>query len=125
MSEVWSAVGRIEALTIDCADPTPLADFYRNALGGEIVEQDGDGAILTGDTWTLVFRRVDNFRAPRWPEEAREMQMHLEIAVRDLAEAQKRLVLAGAIKCDFQPSDNKRLTVMLDPAGHPFCIGEV
>jgi hypothetical protein len=29
----------------------------------------------------------------------------------------------GAVTCDFQPHRAQGNVVMLDPAGHPFCIG--
>jgi hypothetical protein len=124
MPEPSSAIGRIEALTIDCSNHVPMAEFYRTAFAGQIVQQDSGGAVVTTDSLTIVLRRVDGFRPPSWPEDSRQMQMHLEIAVPDLAMAQEALVLAGATTCEYQPPDNRRLIVMLDPAGHPFCIGE-
>ncbi|TXJ72992.1 VOC family protein, partial [Streptomyces lavendulae] len=41
--------------------------------------------------------------------------------VDDLAAAERRLLELGATKPEFQPG-KERWTVLLDPAGHPFCI---
>ena len=46
--------------------------------------------------------------------------MHLDIEVTDLDAAAADAVALGARVADFQPQDNVR--VLLDPAGHPFCL---
>jgi hypothetical protein len=46
--------------------------------------------------------------------------MHLEIQVDDLDEAVTYALGVGAELADYQPQDSVR--VMLDPAGHPFCL---
>ena len=48
------------------------------------------------------------------------MQLHLDIAVEDLAAAVAFAVAAGAVEAGSQPQDDVR--VLLDPAGHPFCL---
>lgn len=50
------------------------------------------------------------------------MQAHLDIAVDDLAAGVSRAVALGAVEAAFQPQDDVR--VLLDPAGHPFCLFE-
>jgi Glyoxalase-like domain len=46
--------------------------------------------------------------------------MHLDIAVDDLEPAVAGALALGATQSEFQPQDDVR--VMLDPAGHPFCL---
>jgi hypothetical protein len=46
--------------------------------------------------------------------------MHLDIEVSDLTAAVADAVELGAQEADFQPQQDVR--VMLDPAGHPFCL---
>jgi Glyoxalase-like domain len=46
--------------------------------------------------------------------------MHLDIQVNDLDAAIADAVGLGARVAEFQPQDNVR--VLLDPAGHPFCL---
>ena len=48
------------------------------------------------------------------------MMLHLDIAVDDLAAAVDDAVGLGATVAGYQPQDDVR--VMLDPAGHPFCL---
>jgi hypothetical protein len=46
----------------------------------------------------------------------------MDLDVDDVAEAVERCLELGASKPDFQPGDGDRWTVLLDPAGHPFCV---
>ena len=48
------------------------------------------------------------------------MMMHLDIGVSDLEAAVHDAVALGAELQTHQPQDDVR--VMLDPAGHPFCL---
>jgi hypothetical protein len=48
------------------------------------------------------------------------MQVHLEVEVSDLEAAVAHAVELGATEAEYQPQDDVR--VMLDPAGHPFCL---
>ena len=48
------------------------------------------------------------------------MQMHIEVEVEDLAAAVEHAIELGATPAEHQPQDDVR--VMLDPAGHPFCL---
>lgn len=48
------------------------------------------------------------------------MMLHLDIGVRSLHAAVEDAVALGAVLCDYQPQHDVR--VMLDPAGHPFCL---
>ena len=46
--------------------------------------------------------------------------MHLDFEVSDLPAAVADAVELGAVEAEYQPQDDVR--VMLDPAGHPFCL---
>jgi hypothetical protein len=50
--------------------------------------------------------------------------LHFEIEVADLDAAVEQAVAVGATVADPQPADRdpRHLRVMLDPAGHPFCL---
>jgi hypothetical protein len=48
------------------------------------------------------------------------MMLHIDIAVDDVAAAVADAVELGATVADYQPQDDVR--VLLDPAGHPFCL---
>ncbi|MFJ3794517.1 VOC family protein [Kitasatospora sp. NPDC090091] len=114
---------KLTAITLDCADPEELAAFYREATGFEPhPKSDGDFAGLTrADGLFIGFQRVDDYRAPRWPDRTAPQQVHLDFAVADLDEAEALLLELGAVKPAFQPGGD-RWRVLLDPAGHPFCL---
>jgi len=63
-----------------------------------------------------------HYAPPVWPSAAGKQQItqHLDIAVTDLDEAVTWATNAGATLASYQPQEDVR--VMLDPAGHPFCL---
>ncbi|WP_446221397.1 VOC family protein [Nocardia sp. IBHARD005] len=48
-------------------------------------------------------------------------QLHLDLRVEDLDVAEKLALGFGAVRPDHQPGGD-RWRVLLDPAGHPFCL---
>lgn len=111
---------KIAMFTIDCADPSQLAGFYSALLGMDISASDADYAMLTGAGPALGFGRVENYRAPQWPNEFGSKQYHLDLAVSDIPATEAKAVELGASLADPQPGDTWR--VLIDPAGHPFCL---
>ncbi|MEW2256825.1 VOC family protein [Streptomyces sp. NPDC047869] len=113
---------RYAAVTFDCADPAEMARFYGELLGMS-VHYSSDDFILLGREGTtgLAFNRLADYRPPTWPDPTQEKQAHIELGVDDLDVAEKRLLDLGATKPGFQPQP-ERWRVLLDPAGHPFCI---
>ncbi|MFJ9647654.1 VOC family protein [Streptomyces sp. NPDC101206] len=114
---------KLRAITLDCSDPLALAAFYQQATGLEPhLESDSDFAGLTCEDGLFIgFQRVDDYRAPRWPDQTVPQQFHLDFVVDDLDVAEARLLELGAGKPEHQPSEG-RWRVLTDPAGHPFCV---
>ena len=113
----------LSAITLDCADPLALADFYRRATGLPLhpaSNADFAGVRREGGGLMIGFQRVDDYRAPSWPGQDTPQQLHLDFDVDDLAEAEARLLSLGATKPAHQPAPS-RFVVLTDPAGHPFC----
>jgi hypothetical protein len=50
--------------------------------------------------------------------------MHFEVLVDDLEAAVEQVLRGGGTEAPHQPEDRDptRIRVMLDPAGHPFCL---
>jgi len=113
----------LAAIIIDCADPRPVARFYVSAGGGETVRDDPDGVWIKLGSNDVIFRRVDDYRPPTWPESREQLQVHLDFYVDDLHAARDLLIGLGARVSEHQPHGQSDLLVMLDPAGRPFCIG--
>ncbi|MFF0432754.1 VOC family protein [Streptomyces sp. NPDC004327] len=113
----------LSAITLDCADPLALADFYHQATGlplhpanrPDFAGLQRDGGLLLG------FQRVDDYRAPEWPGQTVPQQVHLDFDVDDLAATAARLLALGATRPEPQ-QDPDRFLVLIDPAGHPFCL---
>ncbi len=116
-SEWWGAV-------LDCPDAPALARFYADLLGWRVGKEEPDWAtIAPGEGVAYVgFQTSPEYVPPVWPPEPgrQQMQMHLDIEVDDLRAAVEDALAAGARLADHQPQENVR--VMLDPAGHPFCL---
>ncbi|MQA98324.1 MAG: VOC family protein [Streptosporangiales bacterium] len=116
-----TAIGSLVAFTIDCPDPEALARFYERALGMETIYSDEHAVYLAGEGLRLGFQKVDEYAPPDWPGQERPQQIHLDLAVTDLAGARERLAALGARDAAHQPGGDA-WHVMLDPAGHPFCL---
>ena len=115
------AIARLGSVSLDCDDPRGLAEFWSKLVGGEIAFSSDDFvAIRTEHLW-LSTVRVADFRAPTWPDGTLPKHIHLDLAVQDLEGAQDVAVMLGARVAGFQPSP-ALWRVMLDPAGHPFCL---
>jgi len=69
----------------------------------------------------LAAVHVDGYQPPSWPEGQVPKQMHLDLAVDDLDQAEAEAIRLGATRAQEQPAPD-RWRVLLDPAGHPFCL---
>lgn len=116
------ATAELRGVTMDCADPRALADFYAGLTEmRELFASDDFIALSNESGCDLGFQKVDGYRAPQWPGQDVPQQFHLDFRVDDLDATEQRAVELGASKPDHQPGDG-RWRVLLDPAGHPFCL---
>jgi hypothetical protein len=115
------AVARFASIVFDCNDPAELAQFWAAMVGGEIT-MTGDGfvAVRTNRGW-IAAMRVPDYRPPTWGDTAVPKQMHIDLSVEDLEEAEAATVLLGARILPDQPAPD-RYRIFVDPAGHPFCL---
>ena len=115
-------------LALDCLEAPPMARFYERVLGFEPRD--------VGPLWAQLFDPAGGvhlniqgdpaYVPPVWPESAgdQQKQMHFEVEVDDLDAAVALVIESGGWQAPWQPPtrDPSRLRVMLDPAGHPFCL---
>ncbi|MCW2790905.1 MAG: hypothetical protein JWO76_3 [Nocardioides sp.] len=117
---------RLSSTVLGTPDPRGLASFYRELLGWEVRADREEWVVLKPADGGpgLAFQREDNHVPPTWPAAPGEQQMqsHLDIGVGDLAAGVQRAQPLGATLASYQPQDDVR--VLLDPAGHPFCLFE-
>jgi hypothetical protein len=110
------------ALTIDCPDPSVMADFYAVLLGGTVTRRAVDEARVDADGRLIIFRAVPDYRPPTWPSSEVPLHSHFEYVVDDPHAAAQLLLPLGAGLARHQDPNDPDLIVMLDPAGHPFCL---
>jgi hypothetical protein len=118
---VSMAVARSGFVSLDCADPLVLGEFWAAMLGGEIMFANATTAAVRTDWVGLSALKVADYVAPTWPEGDVPKQIHLDLAVTELEAAVAEAERLGARISPVQPEPD-RWRVLLDPAGHPFCL---
>jgi catechol-2,3-dioxygenase len=115
-------------VVLDCHDIEALSAFYMGMLAWErVFTEEGEWIEIcspAGGT-KIAFQSNRDYIPPVWPEQpgAQQQMLHIDFAVKDtehLARAVEHAVACGASIAEHQPSD--QWTVMIDPAGHPFCF---
>lgn len=112
----------LRAVTIDCPEPKVLGDFYKELTGWEVVHSsDAFVGLGTQSGLWIGLQQVEDYQAPDWPGQKIPQQFHLDFSVEDLDAEVRAAEKLGATAASEQPSPDK-WRVMLDPAGHPFCL---
>jgi hypothetical protein len=131
---------RLSGPVLDADDAIALAEFYAALLGWELREREGPrpGYPVT-DGWARLWspygrQKIEvqsepRYVRPTWPpvEGEQQMMVHLDVVVGDLEAGVAWAKSLGATVAEPQLHDHDFHVVMLDPAGHPFCMcrGEV
>lgn len=121
----------VTSVTLGAPDPRALALFYARLLDVPVAALEGprDGdppeagwAQLRTSTLTINLEHERVWQSPVWPAEPGRpvATAHLDLWVDDLDEAVAWALGCGARLAAHQPQDDVR--VLLDPAGHPFCL---
>ena len=113
-------------IALDSNNPDELSDFYQKLLGwkkrkytiNSIVFNDNDDSM----PFQLLFQYDENYVRPVWSAEPEKQQQmaHLDFFVETLEDGVAHALSCGAVLSPTQFSDSWH--VMIDPAGHPFCI---
>ncbi|MEW2610521.1 VOC family protein [Streptomyces sp. NPDC047880] len=118
---------RLTAAVLDAPNARELAHFHLRLLPGWGVRRDEDGPDWVhirppGGGTGPAFQTEPGYRPPVRPSEPDRprMMVHPDLEVDDLERETARAVAAGARLAGYQPQDDVR--VLLDPAGHPFCL---
>ena len=114
----------LSGVVLGSTDPGGLAAFYERLLGYERTTDEPEWVMLKppGGGAGLSFQLEQYHAPPTWPAGPtdQQMQAHLDIGVSDLTAGVARATALGASLADQQPQDDVR--VLIDPAGHPFCL---
>lgn len=109
---------------IEAPDPAALARFYATLLEWRIVHEETGTSVVAAPPGGvfLVFQQADGYVPPVWPPQpgGQRTGHHFDFQVDDLDDAVTEAVGLGARLAGHQPQPHVR--VMLDPAGHPFCL---
>lgn len=119
-------VGQLASISLDCPDTDLLAAFYTRLLGLQEAFATPDRSVisLAGAGPMLTLMRAERFVPPAWPDGPQHQQLHLDIAVDELRSATEAAIALGATPAVHQPAP-EQWRVLLDPAGHPFCLSTV
>ena len=118
---------RAVGVTIDCADPERIADFWQAALG--FARRVGDGRpYITLSDGGGNSRMLNHLTIQRVPEaKAAKLRAHLDLFTGDMDSEVARLVALGASLLVPAADETAghlgfRATVMADPEGSEFCV---
>jgi hypothetical protein len=109
---------KVETLTFDCTDPDGLAQWWAQAVGGQVNAVVPGEFVLVGqgDGPQLGFQRVPD------PTPGKN-RVHVDFAAPDLEAEVQRLVGLGATETGRHSfGDEFRWVVLADPVGNAFCI---
>ncbi|MDQ1605057.1 MAG: hypothetical protein QOE01_2902 [Actinomycetota bacterium] len=114
---------RIQALSVDTTDPSPVARFWEHALGwrrtyeqdDEVVLEPPEGSREDGVVPDLLFLRVPEGKAVK-------NRLHLDLRPEDQSAEVERLEQLGARRVSVGQGDGVTWVVMADPDGNEFCV---
>jgi catechol 2,3-dioxygenase-like lactoylglutathione lyase family enzyme len=111
-------IGRLHHIVIDTPDPAAAAAFYSELLGLPVTYTSQDFVVVAADDTTsgVAFQLAPDHQPPRWPDPTRPQQVHLDVMVDDVEQADARVLALGAEALD------RANHVYADPYGHPFCL---
>lgn len=110
----------IKDIVIDCNNLEETTRFYKELL--DLVETFNDGEFITLETKKkvgvrLIFQKVENYLPPQNME---KQMLHLDLAVDNLEKYVELAINLGAKIYKEQFFDS--IKIMIDPAGHTFCL---
>lgn len=107
-------------VTIDCADPSALVEFWTKALDYEVkADMDGFFVLLgpkEGPGTGLGLQKVDEPKAGK-------NRVHVDFSTEDREAEVARLVALGAEEQEEHAVPGLTWTVLTDPVGNEFCVG--
>src|SRR5699024_2412910 len=106
-------------VTLDAPDAAALGEFYSAVLGWPVAYSDENYAMLTGPSHALAIGALPHHRPAHWPDHGQK-QFHLHLTADEHEAAAARCVKIVDSRADPQPGET--WVVLIDPAGHPFCI---
>ncbi|MDR2931973.1 MAG: hypothetical protein LBV27_02590 [Oscillospiraceae bacterium] len=113
------------AIVLDSNDSETLSDFYASLLGWTKERYSPEWVIVKSDDGAgtpLVFQETAKYERPVWPAQTggQQQMLHLDFYVDSVDAGVEHAINCGATLSEVQLERDWK--VLLDPAGHPFCI---
>ncbi|MER7672585.1 VOC family protein [Kitasatospora sp. NPDC096128] len=111
----------VRHVTIDCADPFGLADFWAKVLDGTVSEDDNPGdpeALVKSAGADLLFIQVPEGKTVK-------NRVHLDLQPQDRSrdeEVERLLALGATVVSDQRRPDGTGWVTMADPEGNELCV---
>ncbi|MET3975525.1 putative enzyme related to lactoylglutathione lyase [Cellulosimicrobium sp. 4261] len=112
----------IGMVTVDSTDPRPLAQWWARHLGGRVVDE-ADGWFLEVVPADGVTAPVLGFQRVEDPTPGKN-RLHLDLGTSDRTADVAALVADGATVVGEHTMPGFGWTVLADPQGNQFCVGE-
>jgi hypothetical protein len=113
---------KFNELVIDALDPEPIARWWAEVLGYEVVDLDADEGIVEiagppGSGPSLLFAKVPERKTVK-------NRLHIDVnpTDRDQDAELERLLALGARRGNVGQGDDVSWVVLLDPDGNEFCL---
>ena len=118
-----SAVGRLNWIQVDCADPVRLARFWGELLGQELDDALGDPPHYLGLVPTAPGEVMVSFQRVPEPKTVKN-RLHFDIEVDDVDAAAARIVELGGSIAEAEDFHEYGFDWRLaaDPEGNEFCL---
>ena len=108
---------KLHTVTIDCADPARLAQFWSAVLDYSVTHKNDEEVAIApagGGGPTLLFLRVPDSKTVK-------NRFHLDLNPNDQQAEVRRLLGLGASRADIGQGDVSWV-VLADPEGNEFCV---
>ena len=102
-------------ITIDCAEPRELADWWAAVLGVEVAQDFGEFVVLAARPLVLGFQRVPE-------EKLGKNRVHVDFSSPHRGGEVDRLVKMGAKVVGEHTAPGLAWTTLQNPAGNEFCV---
>src|SRR6478736_9442121 len=124
---------RMTEISIDCADPARLADFWCAVLGYVVLDAE-DGLVEIGPPGRPDAELLDAVRRGPVPPtiflcrvpEAKTVKnrLHFDVSPVDGTQADEvaRIEALGAVRAEIGQTGDESWTVLSDPEGNEFCV---
>lgn len=111
---------RFAVLCVDSVDPEPLARFWCDVLGWNVVDRDEDSVSIGPDDG--VGPHIDFLTVPEAKDGKSRLHLDLRADGCTTAEELDRLLGLGAHRVDVGQGPDVTWVVLADPQGNEFCL---